>query len=225
MEQSYRILIVEDDEPIAELVSMNFSVAGCACDTAADGFRAAELARTVPYDLAILNVMLPGLDGFELFDVMRARDIPVIYLSAKCDTPSKVRGLRMGAEDYVTKPFDVLELLVRAEKVLARRGKTDGSVSLGNVRVSEEERTALLDGAPVELKPKEFALLVLLMRHPNMVFSREQLLREVWGETYLGETRTVDSHIASLRRKLHWADRIVTVHRVGYKLTDERSAP
>ena len=148
MEQSYRILIAEDDEPIAELVSMNFSVAGCACDMAADGFRAAELARTVPYDLAILDVMLPGLDGFELFDVMRARDIPVIYLSAKCDTPSKVRGLRMGAEDYVTKPFDVLELLVRAEKVLARRGRTDGSVSLGNVRVSEEERTVLLGGAP-----------------------------------------------------------------------------
>lgn len=227
MESTYKILIVEDDLSIAELLEMNFSVAGYYCDTANNGKDAVEMIQKAHYDLAILDIMVPEIDGFELFSYMQEKEIPIIYLSAKCDTQSKVKGLKMGAEDYITKPFDVLELLVRVEKVLQRSQKKQGkkepdSYQIGNVTVCEKEHTVLRDGIPVELKPLEYALLLMLVKHPNMVFSREQLLQEVWGEDYWGETRTVDNHIAILRKKLNWSDTIITVHRIGYKLVGGR---
>ena len=149
---------------------------------------------------------------------MSAKGIPVIYLSAKNDIQSKVKGLRIGAEDYLTKPFEVLELLVRVEKVLKRNECRQNVYRMDNVTIHEKEHMVLLDGNPVELKPMEYSLLLMLVRHPIMVFSREQLLQEVWGDQYFGETRTVDNHIAILRKKLNWSEKIVTVHRVGYKL-------
>lgn len=227
MKQIFKILIVEDDSSIAELLEMNFSVAGYDCDTAHNGKDAVKRIGEASYDLAILDIMLPEIDGFELFQYMQKKKIPIIYLSAKTDIQSKVKGLKMGAEDYVTKPFDVLELLVRVEKVLQRSQKIQNEreqsiYQIGRVTIREDEHTVLRDGVPVDLKPMEYALLLMLVKHPNMVFSREQLLREVWGETYFGETRTVDNHIAILRKKLNWSNIIVTVHRIGYKLTEVR---
>ena len=213
-----RILIVEDDPAIAALLEMNLSLAGYRCRTAPDGDAALAAAAEEPFDLALLDILLPGVDGFALCAPLREREIPVIYLSAKSDTASKVAGLRLGAEDYMTKPFDVLELLVRVEKVLERRRPRPACYRVGGVTLHEAEHTVRQDGRPVELTPMEYALLLLLMKHPDMVFSREQLLQEVWGERYFGETRTVDNHIAALRKKLGWGARIVTVHRVGYKL-------
>lgn len=227
MENASKILIVEDDPSISDLLEMNFSVAGYCCDAANNGKDALERIRKNAYDLAVLDIMLPGIDGFELFQDMQEKQIPIIYLSAKSDTHSKVKGLKMGAEDYITKPFDVLELLVRVEKVLQRYQKKQREhrqtiYQIGNVTVREQEHMVLQNGVPVELKPMEYALLLMLVKHPNMVFSREQLLDEVWGEAYLGESRTVDNHIAILRKKLNWGDTIVTVHRIGYKLAGGR---
>ena len=214
----YRILVVEDDPSIAELVEMNFSVAGYLCDVAADGKQALDHVKEKAYDLAILDIMLPEIDGFSLLPYMKKAEIPVIYVSAKNQEADRVKGLRLGAEDYLVKPFSVLELLVRMEKVLERRHPKQERIEIGNVSILTEERTVLLAGNPVSLKPMEYALLLMLAKHPNIVFSREQLLREVWGDSFFGETRTVDNHIAMLRKKLEWAERIVTVHRVGYKL-------
>ena len=214
----YRILVVEDDPSIAELMEMNFSVAGYLCDVAADGKKALDHVKEKTYDLAILDIMLPEIDGFSLLPYMKKAEIPVIYVSAKNQEADRVKGLRLGAEDYLVKPFSVLELLVRMEKVRDRRRPKQEPIEIGNVSILPEERTVLLAGNPVSLKPMEYALLLMLAKHPNIVFSREQLLREVWGDSFFGETRTVDNHIAMLRKKLEWAERIVTVHRVGYKL-------
>ncbi len=217
-EKTYRILIVEDDKSISDLLCMNLSVAGYHCDAAEDGKQAVQMIHGSSYDLAILDIMLPEIDGFALYEHMSTKGIPVIYLSAKTDIQSKVKGLRIGAEDYLTKPFEVLELLVRVEKVLKRNECSQNVYRMDNVAIHEKEHMVLLDGNPVELKPMEYSLLLMLVRHPNMVFSREQLLQEVWGDWYFGETRTVDNHIAILRKKLNWSEKIVTVHRVGYKL-------
>ena len=214
----YRILVVEDDPSIAELMEMNFSVAGYLCDVAADGKQALDRVKEKAYDLAILDIMLPEIDGFSLLPYMKKAEIPVIYVSAKNQEADRVKGLRLGAEDYLVKPFSVLELLVRMEKVLERMHPKQERIEIGNVSILPEERTVLLAGNPVSLKPMEYALLLMLAKHPNIVFSREQLLQEVWGDSFFGETRTVDNHIAMLRKKLEWAERIVTVHRVGYKL-------
>ena len=213
-----RIFIVEDDPAIRELLEMNLTVAGYACESAADGAEALQKITAQSYDLALLDIMLPETDGFELMPYMQRADIPVIYLSPKSDEADRVRGLRLGAEDYLVKPFGVLELLVRIEKVLKRRDPGEDIIECCGVRVLNRERSVFVNGERVELKPMEYALMLMFMEHPNFVFSREQLLREVWGDAYFGETRTVDNHVSILRKKLHWNDRIVTMHRVGYKL-------
>ena len=177
MDYDYRILIVEDDHSISELLNMNLSVVGYRCDVASDGKKAAEMIRGENYDLAILDIMLSEVDGFELYEHMSDREIPVIYLSAKSDVQSKVKGLKMGAEDYITKPFDILELIVRVEKVLKRSEKNHNIYHFDNVTVNEKEHMVLLDGSSIELKPMEYSLLLMLVKHPNIVFSREQLFR------------------------------------------------
>ena len=212
------ILVVEDDSAIRELIAMNLNIAGHTCTAAEDGSKALECIRNERFDLAVLDIMLPELDGYELLPYMQRADIPVIFVSAKGQEMDRVKGLRLGAEYYLVKPFSVLELLVRIEKILERRAPQEEELELAGVRVQPKERNVFLNGARVELKPMEYALLLMFMKHPNIVFTREQLLREVWGDSYFGETRTVDNHVAVLRRKLNWAEQIVTVHRVGYKL-------
>ncbi len=213
-----RILIVEDDLAIRELLEMNLTVAGYDTDSAVDGKEALHKIASQSYDLALLDIMLPKTDGFELMPHMKQADIPVIYVSAKSGEADRVRGLRLGAEDYLVKPFSVLELLVRIEKVLKRRDPGEAVIERCGVRVVKKERSVFVDGERVELKPMEYALMLMFLEHPNIVFSREQLLHEVWGDSYFGETRTVDNHVSILRKKLRWGNRIVTIHRVGYKL-------
>ena len=214
----YRILIVEDDPSISELLEMNLTVAGYLCDIAADGGQALAAISRQQYDLALLDIMLPEIDGFELLPYMKKSNIPVIYVSAKQQVSDRLRGLRLGAEDYLVKPFDILELLVRMEKVLSRTRPASSVLSINGVTVWEDERRVEAYGNIVDLKPMEYALLLMFMKHPNIVLSREKLLREVWGDEYFGETRTVDNHVAGLRKKLNWHDKIITIHRVGYKL-------
>ena len=216
-----RILVIEDDTAISELISMNLTVAGYDTEALFDGNEVEELLKTDRnFDLALLDVMLPGKDGFELMDLMKEAKIPVIYLTAKNDVGSKIRGLRSGAEDYIVKPFEVLELLVRVEKVLERTGRQNSRITVGDIEINLNEHQVTKNGQEVSLKPLEYDLLVLLAKNKNMAFTREQLLNQVWGSDYLGETRTVDVHIGQLRKKLELFDVIKTIPKIGYRLED-----
>ncbi len=217
-----RILIVEDDADISEAIALNLQYSGYESIIIDDGAKAAEyLWDDHAFDLAILDIMLPGLDGFELMEHMRKYDIPVLYLTAKADVGSKIKGLRDGAEDYLVKPFEVLELLVRIEKILDRTGKLNRILRCGDIIIDTETRTVRKGDEAVYLQPIEYDLMVALIRHKNCTLSRERLLSEIWGFDYAGETRTVDTHISNLRRKLDLADAIISIPKIGYRLEVE----
>ena len=216
-----RILIVEDEIAIAKMISMNLTVAGYETNMFHDGAEAERaLEGDYSYDLALLDVMVPGKDGFELLEVMNRYDIPVIFLTAKDDVSSKIQGLKGGAEDYIVKPFEMLELLVRIEKVLERTNKLSNVIKILNMEINFEEHSVRVDGEEVPLKPMEFELLAVLAKNKNIAISRENLLRMVWGVDYIGETRTVDVHIGQLRKKLGLSDNIKTVSKLGYRLEE-----
>ncbi len=216
-----RILVVEDDESISKVIQKNLKAAGYAVSAYDDGLDAARaLNRDRDFDLALLDVMLPGMDGFELMGHLKRHDIPVIYLTARADLDAKVQGLRDGAEDYIVKPFEILELLVRIEKVLERTGRMQQVLNVGDIEVNLLERSVRRNGKEITLKPMEFDLLVMLAKNKNIALSRERLLHGVWGVDYVGETRTVDVHIGQLRKKLDMAERIRTVSKMGYRLED-----
>lgn len=219
-----RVLIVEDDVAIAHMISLNLSVMGYTCTCAPTGNDAMECINKEKYDIGLLDVMLPGLDGFELMPLFSKKGIPVIYVTAKQGLEDKVRGLRLGAEDYLVKPFEMLELIVRMEKVLQRSSSSQNELIFQNVRMDLKNRIVYENGREVLLAPLEYELLKVLMMHPQMTHTRERLLNEVWGDSYFVETRTVDVHIAYLRKKLHWNNVIVTVHKVGYRLEAHPSA-
>ena len=219
-----RILLVEDDSDISDVIAMNLGYSGYSCVVLDDGQKAADyLIDDNSFDLAILDIMLPGLDGFALLEHMQKHYIPVLFLTAKADVGSKIKGLRDGAEDYLAKPFEMLELLVRIEKILERTGKLNKILSYQNIVVNVETRTVILDETPVDLQPMEYDLLLVLLRHKNCTLSRERLLMEIWGFDYMGTTRTVDMHISNLRRKLDLNKAIVTIPKVGYRLVEKSS--
>ena len=214
-----KIIIVEDEEAIAKMISMNLRVAGYDTEIFFDGGDAAKsLLDNHDFDLAILDIMLPSMDGLELQKHMKKYDIPVIFLTARDDIESKVSGLRGGAEDYMIKPFEILELLVRVEKILERNKKKDECIHIGKVEVHPVKRLVIKDGQEVNLKPMEFDLLMVLIKYKNIAISREKLLSLVWGCDYYGETRTVDVHVGQLRKKLGLTEEIKTVSKVGYRL-------
>lgn len=212
-----RILIAEDEPAINKMLCMNLGLMGY--DTAAkfDGQQVLDyLAGGGSADLALVDVMMPRVDGFQLLEPLKEHGIPVIFLTARGDLEAKLRGLTGGAEDYIVKPFEMMELLVRMEKVLERHGKTQTSFLLGGVAIDAERRTVTRDGSDLNLTPMEFDLLLLLVRKKNVALSREGLLNEVWGIRYEGGTRTVDVHIAQLRKKTGLP--IVSVPKIGYRL-------
>ena len=214
-----RIFVVEDEEAINKLICMSLTVVGYETVPAYDGKAALSLLRAGErFDLALVDVMLPELDGFSLLPHLRERNIPAIFLTAKNDLESKVQGLRGGAEDYIVKPFEILELLVRMEKVLERAGAGQTLFRAGDVELNTGERTVRKSGEPLALKPLEFDLLWLLIKNKNIALSRDKILASVWGEGYLGETRTVDVHVAQLRKKTGLT--IVSLPKIGYRLED-----
>lgn len=216
-----KILIVEDEVSIARMIAMNLGAANYETQIYYDGLEAAEaLQENHAYDLALLDVMLPGMDGFALLEVMKGYGIPVIFLTAKDDLMSKVEGLKGGAEDYIVKPFEVLELLVRIEKVLERSNKLSDVIQVLNMEINFKEHTVRQNGKEVPLKPMEFNLLAVLAKNKNIAISRENLLRMVWGVDFMGETRTVDVHIGQLRKKLGLNEQIKTVSKLGYRLEE-----
>ena len=226
-----RILVVEDNADLAYGLRNNLEVEGYEVEVAADGTTGLELARAGRPDLVVLDLMLPGLDGFRVLRALRHEglDMPVLVLTARGEEADKVRGLKLGADDYVTKPFGLLELLARVEALLRRAGRPDREEPapavverFGDVEVRLASRTVLKAGRPVELAPKEHDLLLALLRHDGAVVSRLALLQEVWGYSAAVVTRTVDTHVAELRRKLEddpAAPRhILTVRKAGYRL-------
>ena len=217
-----RILLVEDDADIADIIAVNLQYSGYSSAAIDDGEKAAEfVAKDDAFDLAILDIMLPGMDGFALQEQMQKHKIPVLFLTAKADVMSKIKGLRDGAEDYLVKPFEVLELLVRIEKILARTGKLNQTLRYRDIVIDQTTRTITLHGRRIDLQPIEYDLIVVLIRHKNCTLSRDRLLAEIWGFDYLGATRTVDTHISSLRRKLNLSDAIVSIPKIGYRLKEE----
>lgn len=217
-----KILVIEDDTAISDLICMNLTVAGYEVLAVFDGDKAEDaVLEKGPFDMALLDVMLPGKDGFALMEDLQAAKIPVIYLTAKDDVLSKVHGLKSGAEDYIVKPFEILELLVRMEKVLKRTGRGREKIRVRDVVIDLKEHSVTKAGEQVNLKPMEYGLLVTLAEAKNVAFSREELLNRLWGTDYVGETRTVDVHIGQLRKKLDFHDVIRTVSKTGYRLEDQ----
>ena len=204
----YKILIAEDDEAILNLVRVSLSGEGYACVCAEDGRRAADFLEREDFDL-------------ELLDYIRPMGIPVIFLTARGTVDERIRGLRLGADDYMTKPFQIGELSARVEAVLRRYGKGRHRLSFADVEIDLSSRTVKKKGETVELTVKEFDLLVELVQNKNVALYRERLYEKVWGETFLGDTRTLDSHIQRLRRKLGFEEKIRTVFRIGYRLEEE----
>ena len=212
----YRVFVIEDDEAISRLLCMNLSIAGYEPVPARDGQEALKMILNGDhFDVALLDVMLPGIDGFQLMEPLKAHSVPVIYLTAKNDLESKLTGLTSGAEDYIVKPFEIMELLVRMEKVLARHC-SGGIVTFSDFTIYVEERTVLKGDRPIVLKPLEFDLLLFFIRNQNIARSREKILAEVWGMDFYGESRTIDIHVSQLRKKTGLS--IVSIPRIGYRL-------
>lgn len=215
-----KILVIEDEISINDLICMNLSIAGYEPVPFFDG---EEISRHLKeengYDLALLDIMLPGKDGFVLLEELKEHHIPVIYLTAKGDLSSKVKGLKSGAEDYIVKPFEMLELLVRIDKVLSRfRKEDDEEIYIKDIIINVKRRTVYKEGKEISLQPMEFDCLMAFWKYKNRVVTREQILNCLWGVDFEGETRTVDVHVGNLRKKLDFADVIITVPRVGYRM-------
>lgn len=210
------ILIVEDEISINELICKNLKLTGHHCTQVFDGLSAVELLAEKAFDLIILDIMLPGIDGYHVFD--KVQGIPTVFLTAKSELADKLKGLTMGAEDYMTKPFEMLELAARVENVLRRTKKSEKHFILGDLRVDFESHQIFLKEAPVYCTPKEYELLETLIRNRNIALSRERLLELVWGYDFDGGTRTVDVHIQRLRHKFGLEEQIKTVYKLGYRL-------
>lgn len=215
------ILIVEDEENISNLIRMSLTQAGYQCRCVYDGAEAADLIENNTFDLILLDVMLPSVSGFELMEYIRNFSIPVIFLTAKNNVQDKVRGLRLGADDYLTKPFDIAELLARVEVVLRRYHKNDIKIQIENILIDTESRVVTKDGQQVDLTLKEFEILMLFLKNKNIALYKETIYERVWGDSYMGDTRTVDLHVQRLRKKLDWKNKIQTVYKVGYRYEEK----
>ncbi|HCT89940.1 MAG TPA: DNA-binding response regulator [Lachnospiraceae bacterium] len=213
-----RILVVEDEEPIANLIRMNLVKNGYQCDCAYDGLEGADRLEKGHYDLCLLDVMLPKVNGYELLEYAKQFDIPVIFLTAMGTTADKVKGLKAGADDYIAKPFEVVELLARIESVLRRFHKTDQMIEVLDVVIDIPSRTVTKGGTEISLTLKEFELLLLFAQNPNIALYRETIYEQVWQSSYMGDSRTVDLHVQRLRRKLGWESQIEAVYKIGYRL-------
>ena len=213
-----RILAVDDERPIAELLRLSLTRAGYECVCAYDGNEAVEKIDKEAFDLILLDVMLPGINGFELMDYIRSTGIPVIFLTAKDAVSDRVKGLKMGAEDYIIKPFDVLELLARVEGVLRRHGKLQTVLEVGGLVINVWTMTVTRGGQEIALTRKEYELLLLFARNAGAVLSKNAIYERVWGGEYPESTRTVELHIQRMKKKVGWDDRIKPVYGIGYRL-------
>jgi len=212
------VLIVEDEQAIANLININLCDEGYRCTCAYDGKQGADFIEKESFDLILLDIMLPEIDGYELLEYIKPLGTPVIFITAKGALNDRIKGLKLGADDYLVKPFQIGELLARVEAVLRRYDKSDKQITFADVSVNMDSRQVIKDGQFIDLTVKEFDLLIQLIRNKNVALYRDRLYEKVWGEEFTGETRTLDSHIQRLRKKLGWEERIKTVFRIGYRL-------
>lgn len=213
-----KILIVEDEEPINNLIRMNLTKAGYQCKCAFDGQEAADMMAAEKFDLFLLDIMLPKINGYELLEYAQTLNTPVIFITAMGTVENKVKGLKKGADDYISKPFEIIELLARVETVLRRYNKAEKIIKILDIEVDTESRTVMQNGQQVILTLKEFELLLLFIRNKNIALYRDVIYESVWEGEDMGESRTVDLHVQRLKRKLHWENKIVAVYKVGYRL-------
>lgn len=213
-----KVLIVEDEKPISNLIKISLTSEGYLCKCAFDGTTAANIIEKENFDLILLDIMLPGINGYELLEYIRPYKIPVIFITAKGTVENRIMGLKLGADDYIVKPFQIGELIARVEAVLRRVSSTDKIYEVLGVEINPSSRSVTREGKQVDLTVKEFDLLVELIRNKNIALYRNQLYEKVWQEEFKGDTRTIDLHIQRLRKKLGWENHIKTVFRIGYRL-------
>ena len=213
-----QILIVEDEKPISGLLRLSLTKAGYHCTCVYDGMEAADKIEKEAYDLILLDVMLPGINGFELMEYIRSIGTPVIFLTAKNSVQDRIRGLRMGAEDYIVKPFEILELLARVEGVLRRHGKLQTTLEIGGLSINTLSMLVTKNGKEIPLTKKEYDILLLFARNPGIVLYKSSIYEQVWGGEYPESTRTVELHIQRMKKKVGWNDRLKPVYTIGYRL-------
>lgn len=214
-----KILIVEDEKNISKLIQDTLSLANYEFDCSFDGEDALKKMKENIYSLILLDIMLPKLDGFQIVEQMESKNVPIIFLSAKNDVSTIVKGLKSGGQDYITKPFEPLELLARIE--LRIENKEEKEYSFKNIKINKSARTVYKDNEIIYLAPKEYELFMLLIEEQNRVLTRDEILNKVWDINAQIETRTVDYHIQQLRKKLDLKENIITVNKIGYILKEE----
>ncbi len=217
----YAVLIVEDDRSISELIRINLRDADYFCECVYDGMAAADALERKRFDLVLLDIMLPEVDGYELLEYIKPLDIPVIFLTAKTSVKDKVKGLKLGAEDYITKPFEIEELLVRMETILRRCHKKESILEFRDVKVNTQSRIVTKVETELHLTQKEYELLLLFLQNKNIVLFRDRIYEKVWREEYYGNSRTVELHVQRLRKKLGWEECLTTVYKIGYRLEEK----
>lgn len=213
-----KILIVDDEKPICDLIDMNLTAAGYSCVAVQDGLTAIDEVEKNNFDLVLLDIMLPGANGYDVMEYIKPLKVPVIFISAKHEVKDRVKGLKLGADDYLIKPFDVTELLARVEAVLRRYNKTEKKLVIGEIEIDIEARRVMRGGNPVALTSKEFDLLLLFAENKNVALFRENLYERVWDDEYYANSRTLDLHVQRLRKKLGWEKNLVAVYKIGYRL-------
>ena len=213
-----RILIVEDEQAIASLLRLSLTKAGYSAVCVYDGISAADLLEKERFDLILLDIMLPGASGYDLMEYIRPLETPVIFITAKNSVDDRVRGLRMGADDYIVKPFEIVELLARVETVLRRYNKVQSVIEIGGLSIDTRSMIVRRGEQEIPLTHKEYDLLLLFVRNVGTALYRDTIYERVWGSNYLGDSRTVDLHVQRLRKKVGWEDKLQAVYKVGYRL-------
>lgn len=213
-----KILIVEDERPIASLLKMSLTRAGYTATCVYDGMSAADLLENDRFDLILLDIMLPGANGYELMEYIRPLETPVIFITAKGSLEDRVKGLHMGADDYIVKPFEIVELLARIETVLRRYHKVQCVFEIDGLMIDTRSMTVHRNGKEINLTRKEYDLLILFAQNIGTALYRKTIYERVWGSNFLGDSRTVDLHVQRLRKKVGWEDKLVAVYKVGYRL-------
>ena len=213
-----KILVLEDEKAINDLVALNLGMVGHTTVQAYSGKEALRAAQETPFDLLILDVMLPDTNGFSVYE--KLKDTPAIFLTALGETADKVKGFERGADDYIVKPFEMTELLLRVEAVLRRTHRSESRYCIDDLEIDFDAKTVRKGGEPVELTMQEYALLEVLIKNRNIALSRQRLMREAWDISFMGETRTIDVHIQRLRKKLGLDERIKTIYRLGYRFEE-----
>lgn len=213
-----KILIVEDEKAIANLIGISLKNAGYECECVYDGLSAADRLEDRYYDLILLDIMLPKINGYELMEFIRTLGIPVIFITAKASVADRVKGLKMGADDYLTKPFEIVELIARVESVLRRCHKTEQRIVIEDLEIDTQSRIVKKQGREVSLTKKEYELLLFFIQNKNIALFRDKIYEKIWESDYTGDSRTVDLHIQRLRKKIGWEDKITAVYKIGYRL-------